>query len=285
MTLMLMIMTPIVYGTNESSWQNGYFQGSLTGPIFEKGANWNPEFDNNTCGLHSSYTLDNPKGVVIPAVTNVTACKEGFFIGYKNWCINHAVNCVQNITIGDFPPMILQAHEQYLAGAKAANNSGISGCPFGENTAYCSGWNSNNGPDYGNWDCDFDKYNYTGPFSSNLVGCPLDVLKPSQMAKPHVLVGTWNYVNESKESKTIPMTSFGISGKIVYSDYGNFTLTVPNHSGFGDYKLEGSWGTPSHSILTECYVGGCLNNTLITVAPNHVEFIDNRGDRIHLMKR
>ena len=53
----------------------------------------------------------------------------GFFNGWKNWCINHAVDCVQNITIGDFPPMILQTHEQYLAGARAANASGNSMCP------------------------------------------------------------------------------------------------------------------------------------------------------------
>jgi hypothetical protein len=125
--------------------------------------------------------------------------------------------------------------------------------------------------------------NYTGPFSSNLVGCPLDTLKPSQMAKPHVLVGTWNYVNESK-SKTMPMISSEISGKIVYSDYGNFTLTVPNHSGFGDYTLQGSWGYVKPNVLTECYIGGCENNILKTLTPNHVEFVDNRGDIIHLMK-
>jgi hypothetical protein len=77
-----------------------------------------------------------------------------------------------------------------------------------------------------------------------------------------------------------------ISGKIVYSDYGNFTLTVPNRSGFGDYKLEGSWGyqPQGHNILTECYAGACENNTLTTITPNHIEFTDNHGDIIHLMR-
>ena len=110
-------------------------------------------------------------------------------------------------------------------------------CPIGENAAFCHGWDSNNGPDYGYYDCGDIYINYTGPFSSGLLGCPLDVLKPSQMAKPHVLVGTWNYVNSSSSR----LGSI-ISGKIVYSDYGNFTLTVPNHSGFGDYPLEGLVG-------------------------------------------
>ena len=66
-------------------------------------------------------------------MTNKTACEDGFYNGYKNWCVNHAVDCVENITIGDFPPMIVQAREQYLAGAKAANGSGTSMCPIGEN--------------------------------------------------------------------------------------------------------------------------------------------------------
>ena len=63
--------------------------------------------------------LEYPKevyGIVIPAVTNTTACQIGFFSGWKNWCSNHAVDCVQNITRGDFPPIILQLHEQYLRG-------------------------------------------------------------------------------------------------------------------------------------------------------------------------
>ena len=107
------------------------------------------------------------------------------------------------------------------------------------------------------------------------------MLQPSQMAKPQVLVGTWNYVNESTSTMS---KRPDISGKIVYSDYGNFTLTVPNHSGFGDYKLEGSWGSPQGNILTECYIGACVNNTLTTVTPNHVQFIDNHGDIIHLRR-
>ena len=75
-TLMVIILVlsalPIfapVWATNEGSYINGYWQGSLTGPQNGPGANWNPEFDNNTCGLAPSSTLDNPKGAVIPAVT------------------------------------------------------------------------------------------------------------------------------------------------------------------------------------------------------------------------
>lgn len=88
------------------------------------GSNWNPKLDNNTCGLAPISTLDYTKdfkGVVIPAVTNTTACIDGFFNGWKNWCINHAIDCVENITIGDFPDMIMKAHQEYLRGYNAAN--------------------------------------------------------------------------------------------------------------------------------------------------------------------
>jgi hypothetical protein len=77
------------YATNEGSYTYGYWQGSITGPQFAPGSNWNPELDNNTCHITPSSTLDNPKGAVIPAVTNTTACQDGFYNGYKNWCINH----------------------------------------------------------------------------------------------------------------------------------------------------------------------------------------------------
>jgi len=66
--------------------------------------------------LRGSYTLDYPKevyGTAIPAVTNTTACKNGFFVGWKYWCINHAVHCVENMTMGDFPEMMLKAYEQH----------------------------------------------------------------------------------------------------------------------------------------------------------------------------
>jgi hypothetical protein len=153
------------WATNEDSYRYGYWRGSLTGPQNGPGANWNPntEFDNGTCRPSPSFTLSN--GIVMPAVTNTTACQNGWFSGYKDWCINHAVDCVQNITIGDFPPMILQAHEQLLAGAKAANGSGNSMCPIGSNQAFCTGWDSNNGVDYGNRDCGDNYANYTGPSS------------------------------------------------------------------------------------------------------------------------
>ncbi|MGA9154837.1 MAG: hypothetical protein WBZ36_29990 [Candidatus Nitrosopolaris sp.] len=98
-------------------------------------------------------------------------------------------------------------------------------------------------------------------------------MNPNQMIKPHILIGTWNYVNGT------------ISGKIVYSDYGNFTLTIPSKTAFGDYKLEGSWGSLGPNILTRCFgVGGCENNTLLMVTRNHIEFSDPQHDVIHLMR-
>ncbi len=70
----------------------GFWQGSLSGPTFGKNANLYPEFYNNTCALKSSYVLDYPKevyGIIIPAVTNTTACINGWFSGWKDWCSSH----------------------------------------------------------------------------------------------------------------------------------------------------------------------------------------------------
>lgn len=62
-----------------------------------------------------------------------------------------------------------------------------------------------------------------------------------------------------------------ISGKIIYGADGDFNLTIPLNSHFGNYTLEEAWGYIAHNILTECYAGGCENSTLTTVTPNHVD--------------
>ena len=65
------------------------------------------------------------------------------------------------------------------------------------------------------------------------MGCAQDIMTVSQIggAALHTLVGTWNYVNQSKGSET--MTGTGISGKIVYGANGDFNLTIPLRSPFG----------------------------------------------------
>ena len=107
----------------------------------------------------------------------------------------------------------------------------------------------------------------------------LDTLKASQIgaAALPILVRNWHYVNSSLGST--------ISGKIVYGANGDVNMTVPNKTAFGDYTLESSWGYIGHNILTQCYAGGCENNTLTTLTPNHIEFTDNHGDTIHLLKQ
>jgi hypothetical protein len=115
-----------------------------------------------------------------------------------------------------------------------------------------------------------------GTFAShNLLGCPLDYVTSDQMIKPSSLIGTWNYVNGT------------ISGKMVYSDYGNFTLKIPSKTPFGDYILLGSWGSQDggHNLLTLCYeTQSCVNNPLIDVTTNQITFLDNGSHIIHLMK-
>ncbi|MFZ0512290.1 MAG: hypothetical protein WAM14_11840 [Candidatus Nitrosopolaris sp.] len=61
-------------------------------------------------------------------------------------------------------------------------------------------------------------------------------------------------------------------------------MTVPNKTALGDYTLEGSWGYIGDNKLTECFAGGCENATLTTVSPRNIEFTDNHGYTIRLMR-
>jgi hypothetical protein len=271
----------IVNGTTQGSYLHGYWEGSMTGPRSDpklggSGSNWYPFNGLNNggqvCAVNGGQVLGYPpeiNGVVDPAVTNTTACEDGWFNGYKSWCTNHAVDCVGNITSGYFPDLLIKTHQEYQRGYIASNGS-YNLCPIGENNAFCTGWYNNIGERAG--ECGDNPNN--GTFASHsLLGCPLDTMTSDQMIKPHAMIGTWDYVNGT------------ISGKIVYSDYGNFTLTVPSKTPFGDYKLEGSWGSLGHNLLTLCYqYSGCVNNTLTAITPNHIKYIDSHNDVIHLMR-
>ena len=260
----------MINGTNQGSYLQGYWEGSLTGPQYNPGSNWYS--DSGNCVINNGSVLQYPPkvaGVVIPAVTNTTACQDGWANGWKFWCINHAVDCVGNITSGYFPDLLIKTHQEYQRGYIASNGS-YNLCPIGENNAFCTGWYNNIGERAG--ECGDNPNN--GTFASHsLLGCPLDTMTSDQMIKPHAMIGTWDYVNGT------------ISGKIVYSDYGNFTLKIPSKTAFGDYKVEGSWGSLGHNLLTLCYpYGGCVNNTLTAITPNHIEFVDNHDNTIHLMR-
>lgn len=276
--ILLTILAPsLAKADNEGSYIVGFWTGSSTGPQIQPGGlNENPEFSNDTCKLSHSNILGD--GSIEPAVTNKTACEDGFFSGYKNWCTHNAADCIDNITKGDYPPMILKVKQEYQRGYNLANGSVNSMCPIvGGNAVFCNGYNSNLG-DYGSGDCG-DDYPGTGPFTNNLIGCPLNSINQTGMAKPHELIGKWDYLNESS---TKPLT---ISGIMVFSSKGNFILTVPNKSGFGDYTLQGSWGRQNdHHILTLCLAATCENNTLTTVTPNHIEFKDLNKNTINLKR-
>jgi len=69
----------VVYGIKEGSY--GYWDSSSTGPGNRHGTNWNPEFYNSTYRLAPGFGSDNPKGVIIPAITNTTACTVGWYAG------------------------------------------------------------------------------------------------------------------------------------------------------------------------------------------------------------
>ncbi|MGC2575030.1 MAG: hypothetical protein WA364_26260 [Candidatus Nitrosopolaris sp.] len=97
----------LAYATNEGSFISGFWSGSSTGPNNAPGQNANPSFDSNTCKLSSSDTSFTVKSEVIPAVTNTTACEDGWFTGYKNWCAKNSMDCVNNITQGIFPDFLV----------------------------------------------------------------------------------------------------------------------------------------------------------------------------------
>jgi Tfp pilus assembly protein PilF len=282
--ILIIILAPTTvfvkaFASNEGSYQMGFWSGSNSGPQNNSTLNQYPTFNNNTCSLVNSSTLNaaSTLNVVLPAITNTTSCQDGWYNGFKVWCNNHSLDCVQNITSGMFPPMILQAKEQYDMGARIANGSGNL-CPIGKNAVFCQGWYSNNGDES---DCsDSPLANITG----NLMGCFQDIATNNQiggLGLP-VLVGKWNFVNQT-DGKT------PITGTFLFNNDGTMRMTVPSKTGFGDYTLDGSWGTPyfSHSyhILTFGYAyGNYQNNTLTKISPNHIEFIDIHHNIIHLMR-
>jgi hypothetical protein len=284
--------TATVWATNQSSFEYGYMNGSLKDPQIEAGSNFNPNSNefanlNNICLIHTASVLSD--AAVMPAVTNTTACEDGFFAGYKDWCIHHAVDCVENMTIGDFPDMILKAHDQLLAGENAANGSGNSMCPIGNNAVFCNGWDSNNG-DYGGQDCSDSPL---ANISYSLMGCAQDIMTVSQIggAGLHTLVGTWNYVNESKGSETKNGT--GISGKIVYvanvdnrifRGYWQFSyLSIPNTLDLCKYNVQ-DHGEYLTKYLTKSILSGCTEMTVDIIDNNHLKLHNPSGDTIYLAR-
>lgn len=141
LVLLLLITPAIAKATNESSYQYGYMNGSLKGPGVANTSSYLAEFNNNICRLSNSSVLYYT-GAIIPAVTNTTACQNGFFAGWKDWCINHAVNCVGNLTLGYLPDLLIKTHQEYQKGYTISNGT-YNQCSIGENNAFCTGWYDN----------------------------------------------------------------------------------------------------------------------------------------------
>src|SRR5215469_18150718 len=109
----------------------------------------------------------------------------------ENWYLDHSVDCVGNITSGYLPDLLLKTHQEYQRGYTISNGT-YDQCPIGQNNAFCTGWYDNIGERAG--ECGDNPNN--GTFAShNLLGCPLDIMTSDQMAKPHAMIGTWDYVN------------------------------------------------------------------------------------------
>jgi Tfp pilus assembly protein PilF len=277
----ILVLVPLtttnVKASNEGSYRLGYMKAYLSlDPQNSPDANWYPELKNDTCSLSKSYVSDNK---IMPAVTNTTSCLDGFFQGWRDWCSSnakHAVGCIGNLTLGDFPDTLLRSHQQYIAGQKAANNIDSTICPVGENAAFCLGWANNN-----TFDDEGCADEPTSNITTGLVGCIGDTLTESQIGGLPALVGNWHFVNSSSsEDKTPPIT-----GTFLFNDNGYLRMVIPNKSGLGDYVKEESWGYLGHRILTFCNTDGdCQNSTLTMIMPNHMEFIDSNHNTVHLMK-
>ena len=196
--LLTLVFAPtLAFATKEGSYQNG-LQAS------RPDTNSYPEFDNYTCALHNSTVIQ------YPPVTNTTACIDGFFVGYKDWCISHAVNCVGNMTLGYLPDVLIkkiwETHQQYQRGYNAANSVSLNVCPIGENAVFCTGWNDYNN-EHNDAECGHAYDNYTGPFSND-IGCPLDIMNQNQMAKPHALVGCPDHGPKIRKRTLCNLTSW-----------------------------------------------------------------------------
>jgi tetratricopeptide (TPR) repeat protein len=270
------LSTTYVKASNEGSYRLGYMKAYLAlDPQNSPDANWYPELKNDTCSLSKSYVSDNK---IMPAVTNTTSCLDGFFQGWRDWCSSnaiHAVGCIGNLTLGDFPDTLLRSHQQYIAGQKAANNIDSTICPVGENAAFCLGWANNN-----TFDDEGCADESTANITTGLVGCIGDTLTESQIGGLPTLVGNWHFVNETKANNKPSIT-----GTFLFNNNGYMRMTVPNKSGLGDYVKEESWGYLGHRILTFCNTDGdCQNSTLTMIMPNHMEFIDSNHNTVHLMK-
>ena len=103
-----------VKASNESSYKWGYSFGNETTDL------------GNNCEKSSTSLKD---------LTNVTSCIDGYYNGWKSYCIRDAKDCVQNFILGDFPKMAIKAHHEYIRGNTTANGSGTAMCPIGENAA------------------------------------------------------------------------------------------------------------------------------------------------------
>ena len=66
---------------------------------------------------------------------------------------------------------------------------GKNDCSMTSNAVFYAGYRSNNSDYYDTEGCS-DSYPTSGPFSGNLIGCPLDNINQTGMTKPHLLVGT-----------------------------------------------------------------------------------------------
>jgi hypothetical protein len=88
----MMFGAQMAHADNESSYQWGYRDGFDDYSYAIKYGNDFP----------SSNIADVCKGVP-EAVTNQTACTDGYVNGWKDWCMTDMKDCLEAVQSGDFP--------------------------------------------------------------------------------------------------------------------------------------------------------------------------------------
>jgi hypothetical protein len=98
------------YGTNESSYKIGYHYG------FDSYAcSTNPHSPDKGCdGPDPSQAniVSICSGVGNPAITNSTACIDGYYNGFVHWCSADAKDCAMMVKQGDAPIAIVERMSQ-----------------------------------------------------------------------------------------------------------------------------------------------------------------------------
>jgi hypothetical protein len=101
--LLLLVTPAIAHATNEGSYRFGYSAGY-------------DDYHNCFIGDCSPPSNDEALGICIvgnQAVTNSTACLDGYIQGWQHWCKSDTKDCVEYMLEGRLPGALISGHNLY----------------------------------------------------------------------------------------------------------------------------------------------------------------------------